>query len=93
MYISPNRLLISWKEQSVKYYQEDSPIRQAMLAASASATAARGGAGAAARAPEKKKAASYRPATADGVAGMLAGGSSGPGPSRRATADKTVTFI
>ncbi len=90
MYISPNRLLISWKEQSVKYYQEESPIRQAMLAASA--TAARGGAGASVgvvRAPEKKKAASYRPATADGVAGMLASGTV----PRRAAADKTVTFI
>ena len=91
MYVSPNRLLISWKEQSVKYYQEESPIRQAMLAASAAAvaTAARGGAGAP-RAPEKKKAASYRPATAEGVAGMLAGGGAAP---RRAAADKTVTFI
>ena len=91
MYVSPNRLLISWKEQSVKYYQEESPIRQAMLAASAAAvaTAARGGAGAAApRAPEKKKAASYRPATAEGVAGMLAGAAA-----KRSTSDKTVTFI
>jgi hypothetical protein len=98
MYVSPNRLLISWKEQSVKYYQEESPIRQAMLAAStAAATTARGGVGAGAgavRVPEKKKAASYRPATADGVAGMLAGSGSGSsGPSRRTTADKTVTFI
>ena len=98
MYISPNRLLISWKEQSVKYYLEESPIRQAMLAASAAATVARGGVGSGAgavRAPEKKKASSYRPATADGVAGMLAGSGSGSGsgsgPSRRA--DKTVTFI
>lgn len=94
MYVSPNRLLISWKEQSVKYYQEESPIRQAMLAASAAAvaTAARGGAGAAAsRAPEKKKAASYRPAPAEGVAGMLAGGSVGA--PKRSTSDKTVTFI
>lgn len=94
MYVSPNRLLISWKEQSIKYYQEDSPIRQAMLAASsaAAASAARGGAGApiAPRAPEKKKAASYRPATAEGVAGMLAGGATA---ARRSTADKTVTFI
>lgn len=91
MYVSPNRLLISWKEQSVKYYQEESPIRQAMLAASAAAvaTAARGGAGAAVpRAPEKKKAASYRPATVEGVAGMLAGA-----PTKRSTSDKTVTFI
>ena len=93
MYVSPNRLLISWKEQSIKYYQEESPIRQAMLAAasSAAAAAARGGAGAPTpRAPEKKKAASYRPATAEGVAGMLAGGATA---ARRSTADKTVTFI
>jgi hypothetical protein len=91
MYVSPNRLLISWKEQSIRYYQEESPIRQAMLAAS---TAARGGAGAAVaapKAPEKKRAASYRPATAEGVAGMLAGGAAAP--TRRAPSDKTVTFI
>ena len=76
----------------MRYYQEESPIRQAMLAASTAAPA-RGGAGvpAAPRAPEKKRAASYRPATAEGVAGMLAGGSSAP--ARRPASDKTVTFI
>lgn len=96
MYVSPNRLLISWKEQSIRYYQEESPIRQAMLAASAAAPV-RGGAGgggsaaAGPRAPEKKRAASYRPATADGVASMLAGGAAAP--TRRVAGDKTVTFI
>ena len=94
LYVSPNRLLISWKEQSIRYYQEESPIRQAMLAASAAGAGARGGTGvsstiAGSRIPEKKKAASYRPATADGVAGMLASGST----SRRAPSDKSVTFI
>lgn len=95
MYVSPNRLLISWKEQSIRYYQEESPIRQAMLAVSASAP--RGGAsgssssGTTPRAPEKKRAASYRPATAEGVAGMLAGGAAAP--TRRIASDKTVTFI
>ena len=66
-----------------------------MLAASAAAvaTAARIGSGSGVpRAPEKKKASSYRPATADGVAGMLAGGSAGVA-SRRAPSDKSVTFI
>jgi hypothetical protein len=90
MYVSPNRLLISWKEQSIKYYQEESPIRQAMLAASAAARGGAGGSIGAPRAPEKKKAASYRPATAEGVAGMLAGGGV---PTRRPASDKTVTFI
>lgn len=82
MYVSPNRMLISWKEQSIQYYQEESPIRQAMMAATR----------AAAPAPppppiksEKKKTASYRPA-AEGVAGMLAGGG-------RAGGSATITFI
>jgi len=32
-YLSPNRLLINWKEHASRYYQEESPIRQAMMAA------------------------------------------------------------
>jgi hypothetical protein len=91
LYVSPNRLLISWKEQSIRYYQEESPIRQAMLAASAAGGAGRGPTSGTtvSRVPEKKRAASYRPATADGVAGMLASGSA----ARRAPSEKSVTFI
>ena len=85
LYISPNRLLISWKEQSIQYYQEESPIRQAMLAAT-------GGAGAVATAPHrdkdgKKKAAAYKPIAAEGVAGLLAGGAA------KKAGPSTITFI
>jgi hypothetical protein len=77
LYVSPNRLLISWKEQSVQYYTEESPIRQAMLAAAQKKetpiVAAAGEAPSSK--PEKKKASSYRP-MAEGVAGMLSKGSS-----------------
>lgn len=92
IYMSPNRLVISWKDQSIKYYQEESPIRQAMLAAASAGTAS-GGAGAAATAstaPGKKKAASYRPAT-EGVAGMLAGSASAT--KKPAGPSSTITFI
>jgi hypothetical protein len=83
MYVSPNRMLISWKEQSIQYYQEESPIRQAMMAASRTQqtpppTAPMKG--------EKKKAAAYRPAS-EGVAGMLAGGRAAGG------GGATITFI
>ena len=86
MYMSPNRMLISWKEQSIQYYQEESPIRQAMMAAARSQapppppTASTKG--------EKKKAASYRPAS-EGVAGMLANGGGGA----RGGGASTITFI
>jgi hypothetical protein len=96
IYMGQNRLLISWKEQSVQYYTEDSPIRQAMVAAAAAGskppagyTAATGKAG-----TEKKRAAAYKPAT-EGVAGLLAQGSA-PQPRRRAAASDsgtTITFI
>ena len=90
LYVSPNRLLISWKEQSIQYYQEDSPIRQAMLAAAEAST----------RPPstqplvgilktEKKKAGAYKPA-AEGVAGMLAQAPSSGG---RKGGSSTITFI
>jgi hypothetical protein len=86
-----NRLLIHWKDQSVQYYTEDSPIRQAMVAAAeagskppAAYTATTGNKG-----ESKKKAAAYRPATADGVAGLLAQGSA----RRTPTNSTTVTFI
>jgi hypothetical protein len=85
LYLSPNRLLISWREQSIKYYQEESPIRQAMIAAAATQPTA--APAAAAPKQEKKKAAAYRPA-AEGVAALLAGN----GTSRKATST-TVTFI
>lgn len=92
MYMGANRLLIHWKDQSIQYYTEDSPIRQAMVAAAeagskptAGYTAATGNKG-----EPKKRAATYRPATADGVAGMLAQGSDAP---RRRGTSTTVTFI
>lgn len=95
IYMSPNRLVISWKDQSIKYYQEESPIRQAMLAASSAATTSAAAAGATATsapggAGGKKKAASYRPAT-EGVAGMLAGG--GTAAKKPAGPSSTITFI
>lgn len=85
LYVSPNRLLISWKEQSIQYYQEESPIRQAMIAATTINKDA--------KIPvipktEKKKAAAYKPAT-EGVAGMLAAGSSGA----KKNGVQTITFI
>jgi hypothetical protein len=81
LYISPNRLLVSWKEQSIRYYQEDSPIRQAMVAtATASATATKPAA-----TKNEKKPSNYKPIP-EGIAGMLASGSN----TRGAT---TITFI
>jgi len=87
LYISPNRLLISWKEQSIQYYQEESPIRQAMVAAANVTPAARQAQKFAEKEKEKekKKPGNYKPA-ADGVAGMLAGGAG-----KRGSA--TITFI
>ncbi len=84
VYVPSNRLLISWKEQSIQYYQEDSPIRQAMLAAATS----RGSTSAAPPPPtkaEKKKAGAYKPPS-ESVAGMLANGT-------RRGGSGTVTFI
>lgn len=87
LYVSPNRLLISWKEQSIQYYQEESPIRQAMIAAATAAPAPRPTTAQQSK-PEKKKPNAYRPAP-EGVAGMLANGS---GSSKRGAAT-TITFI
>jgi hypothetical protein len=86
LYVSPNRLLISWKQQSVQYYQEESPIRQAMLAAANRPVTSQMQVTPTQTQPGRKKTANYRPA-AEGVAGMLAGASS--------TKNKgnTVTFI
>lgn len=64
LYVSPDRLLISWKEQSIQYYQEESPIRQAMMAAAKPAAPQ--------QKAEKKKPV-YNPAP-EGVAAMLANG-------------------
>lgn len=82
LYVSPNRLLISWKEQSVQYYQEESPIRQAMMAAAAAPPPPP------VKITDKKKTSNYKPA-AEGVAAMLANGSS----SRKSGAAATITFI
>lgn len=93
LYVSPNRLIISWQDQSIHYYQEESPIRQAMLAAAAASketTTAVGGSGASSsreRDAGKKRAASYKP-TSEGVAGMLAGGAVAKKPG-----SSTITFI
>ncbi len=88
--MSPNRLLISWKEQSIQYYQEESPIRQAMIAAASqshvSQKSVTGVTAASQARTEKKKAATYKPAS-EGVAGLLATGKS----SRGGTG--TITFI
>ncbi len=81
LYVSPNRLLISWKEQSIQYYQEESPIRQAMMAAASAPPPS-----AAPKATDKKKAANYKPA-ADGVAALLAGGAG------KRSGAATITFI
>jgi len=84
MYVSPNRLLISWKDQSIQYYQEESPIRQAMIAA---ANAPANQQVKPEKAGEKKKAANYKPAN-EGVAAMLASGKR-----NSAAAAATITFI
>jgi hypothetical protein len=83
MYVSPNRLLVSWKQQSVQYYQEESPIRQAMMAAARPSSTMQSSV--VPVAPGRKKAAAYKP-TSEGVAGLLAGASSKKGAG-------TVTFI
>jgi hypothetical protein len=85
LYVSPNRLLISWKEQSIQYYQEESPIRQAMVAAAAAGPAPRPTTAKDTKA-DKKKPANYKPA-AEGIAGMLATG----GTNKRGST--TITFI
>ena len=65
LYISPNRLLVSWKEHSMQYYQEESPIRQAMVAATTQNTVVK-----TTPALVQKKASGYKP-TSEGVAGLL----------------------
>ncbi len=88
MYVSPNRLLINWKEQSVQYYQEESPIRQAMLAtAQQNVPPSQQFPPPPAPGKEKKKAGSYRP-PAEGILGLLQGGN---GTSKKS--GSTITFI
>ncbi len=87
MYVSPNRLLISWKEQSIQYYQEESPIRQAMTMA-AEQNRPYDPPPPPSNKPEKKKAATYRPASQN-VAELLAQGGGGRGGSK----SNTITFI
>jgi len=91
LYMGANRLLVHWKEQSVQYYTEDSPIRQAMTAAAEAAKHPATAAGTAAtKTSERKRTATYRPAAAEGVAGMLA---AQPAERRKASSTATVTFI
>jgi hypothetical protein len=85
LYVSPNRLVISWQDQSIHYYQEESPIRQAMLAAAAASGASTSRDRD--RDTGKKRAASYKPTT-EGVAGMLAGGVAA-----KKSGTSTITFI
>ncbi len=89
MYVSPNRIIVSWKEQSIQYYQEESPIRQAMMAAAQTSQGSSMGmipGPPKEKEKEKKKAGSYRPPP-EGVAGMLAQGGAGKKPGG------TITFI
>ena len=88
IYMSPNRLLISWKEQSQQYYQEESPIRQAMLAtAEVTSGPTTNAHGPVSILKQPKKAASYKPPPS-GVAGMLA--ASGTSTKKSGS---TITFI
>jgi hypothetical protein len=78
LYVPANRLLISWKEQAIQYYTQDSPIRQAMAQSQQAVHN---------KAPEKsilKKTTAYRPVN-EGVVGLLTNGSS--------KRDGTITFI
>lgn len=90
IYVSPNRLLISWKEQSTHYYQEESPIRQAMLATAEASSSSSSSSSPSYTPPsilkQPKKASAYKPPPA-GVAGMLAQGASGR------KSGSTITFI
>ena len=97
VYVSPNRLLISWKEHSIHYYQNESPIRQAMLAAATTAAPAPSSTAASGAAPPKKKASAYRAppssggsSSSDRILGLS--DSSGSGSSSRKTTT-TITFI
>ena len=94
MYMGANRLLIHWKDQSIQYYTEDSPIRQAMMAA-ADAAKNPPAAPAQPKQGERKRTAAYKAAAPEGVAGMLAQAADAPAAQRRKAAGgaTTVTFI
>jgi len=94
MYVSPNRLLISWKEHSIQYYQNESPIRQAMVAAAAASSTASGGtASSASGAAPKKKAAAYRGGPPTGTSSDKVMGISDSSAVRRSTSTTKITFI
>lgn len=79
LYVPANRLLVSWKEQAIQYYTQDSPLCQAMHQSQQAGSHTY-------KAPEKsilKKTAAYRPVN-EGVVGLLTNG-----PRR----DGTITFI
>jgi hypothetical protein len=93
VYVSPNRLLISWKEHSIQYYQNESPIRQAMLAAStAGAATAASTATATAAAPPKKKASAYR-APSGSTDRIIGAPAPAPPSGVRKGGATTITFI
>lgn len=82
VYMPYNRIVISWQEQIYKYYQEESPIKQAMQAVAAAPTPPTP------KTEKKKTPAAYKPAT-EGVAGMLAAG----GKTKGGKSGATITFI
>lgn len=86
LYVSPNRLLISWVSHANQYYQEESPIRQAMVAAVEQGKATP--APATTKEPKKKAAQNYKP-TNEGVAALLADGAA----ASKKPKGNTITFI
>ena len=99
-YMSPNRLLMSWKEHATRYYQEESPIRQAMIAAANQGS--RPAATATATGPKSKKTTgSYTPFS-ETVVSQMAGSVANTTGARRpgvgvggggGTGSSTITFI
>jgi hypothetical protein len=85
LYISPNRLLISWNEQSERYYTEISPIRQAMLTVAQPRTEPMAPPNGSIRELDVKKTSSYQPPT-DTVLPQSA-------VSRKSGSNSTITFI
>ena len=86
LYVSPNRLLISWVSHANQYYQEESPIRQAMVAAVEQGKTA--APAVTSKEPKKKTAQNYKP-TNEGVAALLADGAAGS----KKPKGNTITFI
>jgi hypothetical protein len=89
MYMSPNRLLINWQEESLRYYQQESPIRQAMVAAASQPPPAQRSGGPEKKMPERKKPAAYKPPP-DSVVGIMQGSGTG---GKRGGNVNTITFI